>query len=376
MVNLFKEQLLNNDGLSWFDKAYTIIILIVPILMLIPFIIMWLTRGLSPKYIFFKPLKYMFLTHLFLGVSQYVLFGIAFFSATESVVLVLNIVNICHSISIIFMCVGVSGEKYWMIPTYLWTIIIKIYFSILLFQEPLSFNTLIGLYYIHSFFSWGRLFYVVFAVTYLFENSVYSVSSIIGLVVSLSQGFGAIGDTKLITIFFILIIITSIIFNIYKPSFIIDNDQTNDNIFQVFTENEVNKILNEMNKITNDEFGLQKFEILIEILFDKNSDGIITINEFVETFCVKMGYPVKIAKNIWDYMDTDKDGQIVIQEAILKLKNDKKYFNIQSLSNKLHAYFIEIKKKRDKKNLIEKKRNEMIQAQIQSFKMEYKNANK
>merc|ERR1712228_566949 len=84
-----------------------------------------------------------------------------------------------------FMCIGVSGERYWMIPTYAWVIVIKLTYSFLLFANPSSYAIFISMFYLHGFFAWGRIFFIVMSQTYLFESCAYSMSSNIGIMVSL-----------------------------------------------------------------------------------------------------------------------------------------------------------------------------------------------
>ena len=105
--------------------------IITPIVTILVYAIIFILRGASPKYVFFKPLKIAFYTHLTLGVLQYILFIVILFYTSSSLVTILSIINIFHSLSIFTMFIGVSGEKYWMIPTYFWIVVIKLYYSYL-----------------------------------------------------------------------------------------------------------------------------------------------------------------------------------------------------------------------------------------------------
>ena len=149
----FENEILNGDG-TIYQRLFESVMIIIPVIVVFVYSFIFVFGGASPKYYFWKPLRMIFFVHLALGAIEYILFFVTFFKTTKTLVLVLNIFNILHSISIFGMCIGVSGERYWMIPTYFWIIIIKLYYSILLFGDLLSFDIFISMYYLHGFFGW------------------------------------------------------------------------------------------------------------------------------------------------------------------------------------------------------------------------------
>ena len=149
----FENEILDGDGTT-FQRLFEGVMLIIPVVVVFIYAFIFVIRGASPKYYFYKPLRMIFFVHLALGAIEYILFFVTFFKTEEMLILILNIFNILHSISILGMCIGVSGERYWMIPTYFWIVIIKLMYSILLFINPLSFDIFISMYYLHGFFGW------------------------------------------------------------------------------------------------------------------------------------------------------------------------------------------------------------------------------
>ena len=247
------QQLIDDSGTIW-NLLFQIFCILLPAIFVLGKAVHFLWKGGTPKYYFWKPLRIILYVHLFLGATEYVLFFTRFFVSSTTLSYVLASVNILHSISIVGMCIGVSGERYWMIPTYFWVIVIKLYYSGALFASPDSFTIFMAMFYLHSFFAWGRLFFIVMSATYLFESCAYSMSSNLGVVVSLSQALGQSNDYQFITIFFLLIMGTAIIFQITKPRFIVDNDQTNDSLFNMFTAEQIDTVIGEFKKI-DDQSG-------------------------------------------------------------------------------------------------------------------------
>ena len=407
MPSHFIDELWNfDDETTTFNSIFEWVMIITPVVTIFVYAIIFIIRGASPKYVFFRPLKIAFYTHLALGVTQYILFFVILFYTSSDLIFILSIINILHSLSIFGMFIGVSGEKYWMIPTYFWIIIIKLYYSYLLFEEPLSYPYFISLYYIHSFFGWGRIFFIIMSQTYLFENCIYSMSSVIGSVVSLSQAFTATSVTnsemvQYMTLFFLLVIVSAIFLRIYKPSFIIDNDQTNDNLFNVFNKHEIETILNKFDAIDNndgnvnnemleilgdnddndwvdndsikDKVHLAKFRVLLSVLFDADGDYKISLKEFSEIFTKKMGYNIKVTQAIWEFADQDNKGWICLNDATKLFANDNPHFNLNYMIDKLHKFLLEIQKKHNKKDEIVRTRNETIDANINKLVSKYTN---
>merc|ERR1711971_1507292 len=117
-------------------------------------------------------------------------------------------------------------------------------------MNPSSFAIFISMFYLHGFFAWGRIFFIVMSQMYLFENCAYSMSSNIGIMVSLSQALGQTNDYQYLTIFFLLVTGTAILLQMMKPAFI---DQTNDSLFNIFSRQQIDTIVSAFEAIDSDE---------------------------------------------------------------------------------------------------------------------------
>eukprot|EP01084_Bolivina_argentea_P021560 40060_1 len=381
------------DETLW-SKIWKMAMMIIPTVVVCVYSILFVLRGASPKYYFYRPLRYLFFIHLSLGFIEYILFFITFFYTDKTLILILNIINILHAISILGMCLGVSGERYWMIPTYFWVLIIKLFYSFLLFANPMSFDIYISMFYLHGFFAWGRIFFIAMSATFLFETCAYSMSSNIGIMVSLSQALGAQNDYQYLTIFFLLVTASAILLRIIKPGFIVDNDQTNDTLYNIFDQEQIEKILVQFDNIDagksindndiemdsksdenniSDIKHLKKFKILVKVLFDANNDSVITIKEFANIFCTKMGYGMEITKKLWEFVDKDKRGEISLVNAAKIFADDNPHFEVDFFIDKMHKFMKGIHKKHVKKDEIVKLRADKIAREIEAFENEYKN---
>ena len=56
--------------------------------------------------------------------------------------------------------------------------------------------------------------------------------------------------------------------------------------------------LREQQSSSKENAYLSKFKVLIRVLFDGNDDGSITVREFAEVFCQKMGFDMHITENV------------------------------------------------------------------------------
>lgn len=234
--------------------------------------------------------------------------------------------------------------------------------------------------------------------TYLFETCAYSMSSNIGIMVSLSQALGQTNDYQYMTLFFLLVTGSAILLRIVAPSFIIDNDQTNDSLYNIFDKQQIETCIAKFEEIDrdgnpsidNDDIEmtneqkeeeekikdikyLRKFKVLVSVLFDANKDNTITLREFCNVFCRKMGYSMNISEKVWEFIDKQKNGYIALDSAAKIFADDNPHFEVDFFIDKMYKFMKEIHKKHIKKEAITKQRSDKIDQDIAALENHYKN---
>merc|ERR1711902_182693 len=115
---------------------------------------------------------------------------------------------------------------------------------------------------------------------------------------------------------------------------------------------------------------LRKFKVLAKVLFDADNDGSISISEFSNVFCKKMGYDMAISKKVWQFIDKNKTGSICLTDAAEIFGDDNPHFEIDFFIDKMYKFLKELQKKHDKKEQIDKQRDDKIDQQIMDFENE------
>ena len=157
-----------------------------------------------PKFLMLPKRSLSIKTHVISGTIEVIFAIVAFFSSSPEIPAIIMALSaiIGHITTSFYQTPIVFGSKSAMIPGYLFVITLHLYSAVNLILEPTSKLWLINTFLVLSIYVWCRVFYLIFTVSGLFKNNLYSAAILAAGVLILPSVLGASGN-----LFFILFVI-------------------------------------------------------------------------------------------------------------------------------------------------------------------------